>query len=206
MIALVDYGMGNIRSVEKAFEYLGSPVKVTNNPQEIKKADAIVLPGVGAFADCMKNLADQGLDLAIKEQIVAGKPYLGICLGLQILFEKSFEGGVNKGLSVLKGSVRRLPENVKVPHMGWNEVKVEKFTTLFLHIKVPIYTYFVHSYYADAADKDIIGTTNHGIKFCCAVSMDNVYGVQFHPEKSGKVGLQIIKNFTEIVNAYIAGY
>lgn len=203
MIALINYGMGNLRSVEKVLENLKYPVEVTDDPEDVDKAKAVILPGVGSFADCMKYLREKKLDFAISENIKKGKPYLGICLGLQILFEKSFEGGVHKGLEILKGNVRKLPKTVRVPHMGWNKVNTNE-DRLFNGINKPVYAYFVHSYYADT-DENILCTTKYGIDFCSGIVKDKMYGLQFHPEKSGDQGMVILKNFVEIANENISG-
>ena len=199
MIALVDYGSSNIRSVEKGFETLGYTIKVTDDPKDVVNADAVVLPGVGAFADCLNALNEKGLEYAVKKSIISGKPYLGICLGMQILFEKSYELGIHKGFSILKGEVKKLPEDVKVPHMGWNRVKFKNNSPLFKGLGDEIYAYFVHSFYADAESIDEAALTDYGIKFCSAAYQRNIFGVQFHPEKSGEKGLQILKNFAEMV-------
>lgn len=200
MIALVNYGMGNLRSVEKALESLQCQVNVTDKPKDLLDADGIILPGVGSFYDCMNYLREKELDKALLECLNGGKPYLGICLGLQVLFEKSYEGGgTTKGLSYFKGSVRKLPRTVKVPHMGWNLVNPKVWIPLFSGIEEPIYAYFVHSFYADAERDDILCTTDYGIRFCSGVVRYKTYGLQFHPEKSGEKGLQILKNFVELV-------
>lgn len=195
MIAIIDYGMGNLRSVQKAFEYLGYNACVTSNPNEIKDADHVVLPGVGAFCDAIENLNKTGLSKVINEVISTGRPFLGICLGMQLLFEKSYEGGLYKGLGIFKGAIRKLPDDVKVPHMGWNNL-IMKQNPIFDGLDHETYVYFVHSYYADAEySQDVIAEVDYGLKFAVAVAKNNVFGLQFHPEKSGDSGLKILKNF-----------
>jgi len=204
MIAIIDYGVGNLFSVEKAFAALGAEVKITNNPVEIKRAEKLVLPGVGAFGDCMKNLTDSGLIPLIKTEVGVGKPLLGICVGLQILFESSAESPQAVGLGLLKGRVEGInaPE-LKIPHMGWNrlhinEPRLEK--DLFAGVEQDKeYVYFVHSYHAVPRDRSvIIATTNYGGEVTAAVQSGNIMAAQFHPEKSGDVGLHIIGNFCRL--------
>lgn len=200
MIAIIDYGVGNLFSVEKAFLALGADVKVTSNAAEIAKAEKIVLPGVGAFGDCMKNLAATGLIPAIKESINQGIPLLGICVGLQILFEGSEESPDVKGLGILKGYVKKInAPNLKIPHMGWNSLKIAQARQridLYRGLGDKPYVYFVHSYHAVPSDKNIItATTDYGETITAAVAKENVQATQFHPEKSGDVGLHILKNF-----------
>lgn len=200
MIAIIDYGVGNLFSVEKAFLALGADVKVTSNAAEIAKAEKIVLPGVGAFGDCMKNLAATGLIPAIKESINQGIPLLGICVGLQILFEGSEESPDVKGLGILKGYVKKInAPNLKIPHMGWNSLKIAQTRQkidLYKGLSDKPYVYFVHSYHAVPSDKNIItATADYGETITAAVAKENVQATQFHPEKSGDVGLHILKNF-----------
>ena len=204
MIAIIDYGMGNLRSVEKGFQKIGVDVTVTNSPVMVSKADAVVLPGVGAFKDCMRELTNLELIDAVADSIKKGKPYLGICLGLQVLFSESEEFGKCRGLDVLRGSVVKFEftpqKTLKVPHMGWNEIKIQKKNPLFKGIPEKSYFYFVHSYYVVPEDKSIIATTtDYGIEFTSSIWKDNIFAVQFHPEKSQAVGLQVLKNFGEIV-------
>jgi glutamine amidotransferase len=202
MIAIIDYGMGNLRSVEKGFQKVGVDVTVTNRSDIVKKADAVVLPGVGAFKDCMRELTNLELIDAVVDSINQGKPYLGICLGLQVLFSESVEFGKCRGLDVLRGKVVRFEledQTLKVPHMGWNEINIQKKNPLFKGIPDKSYFYFVHSFYVVPEDKAIIAaTTDYGIEFTSAVRKDNIFAVQFHPEKSQSVGLQVLKNFGEI--------
>jgi len=202
MIAIIDYGMGNLRSVEKGFLKVGVDVRVTSKPDIVKKANAVVLPGVGAFKDCMRELADLKLIDAVVNAIKAGKPYLGICLGLQVLFSESEEFGRCGGLDVLRGKVVRFElENhaLKVPHMGWNEIKIQKDDPLFKGIPDKSYFYFVHSFYVVPDDTAIIAsTTDYGIEFTSSIRKENIFAVQFHPEKSQAIGLKVLKNFGEI--------
>ena len=205
MIAIVDYGMGNLRSVHKAVERVGYDAQVTADPQEVLNASKIILPGVGAFRDCMRNLEELRLLEPVIRSIEAGKPFLGICLGLQLLFEKSDEFGTHQGMGVLPGKVTRFADDISdpetdqpypIPHMGWNTMEIKKETPLFDGIENNSFFYFVHSYYALPQDpKDIAATTPYGIEFACAVQRDNIYAVQFHPEKSQEVGLQMLRNF-----------
>ncbi len=199
-IVIVDYQAGNLRSVQKALEHTGAEASITSDPHDIERADALVFPGQGANDSSMRQLKARGLVNPIKDFISSGKPFLGVCLGLQLLLEGSDEG-VEPGLGVLSGRVRRfLPNGLKVPHMGWNEVD--------FHIEHPVlegipngsHFYFVHSYYVDPEDKGVIaGTTTYGIDFCSAVAWDNVIAVQFHPEKSGDIGLRVYSNFVRLV-------
>lgn len=190
MIAIVDYGMGNLRSVSKAFQHIGAEVSVTNSADEILKADALVIPGVGAFGDCIKNLNKLGLISAIKNFFSSGRPYLGLCLGMQILLEASEEAKGVPGLGIFQGAVKRFPESLglKIPHMGWNTVAPDNN-----------YMYFVHSYYVDPKDKSIVaGETEYGIRFCSIIKKDNIWATQFHPEKSQKKGLEFLNKFIEL--------
>jgi glutamine amidotransferase len=200
MIAVIDYGMGNLRSVEKGFLKVGVDAKVVSDPQSVNDADAVVLPGVGAFRDCMRNLDQMKLIEPILKSIRNGKPYLGICLGLQMLFTESEEFGIYKGLDVLKGKVVRFQIDLKVPHMGWNTVKVLRRPPIFDNIDDNSYFYFVHSYYVLPYDDGITaGTTDYGINFTSMVWKDNIVATQFHPEKSQDTGLKILKNFGDFV-------
>jgi len=199
MIAIVDYGMGNLRSVEKGFLKVGADVKVTSDPKEVDNAHAIVLPGVGAFRDCMRNLEEMSLRESIIRAIEKGKPYLGICLGLQILFTVSEEFGMSKGLNIFNGRVVRFPENnLKVPHMGWNTVKIHKRPPILSSIDDESFFYFVHSFYVVSDDKDFIATTtDYGVTFTSMIWRENIFATQFHPEKSQHLGLRILKGFKE---------
>ncbi|MFZ5647617.1 MAG: imidazole glycerol phosphate synthase subunit HisH [Bacillota bacterium] len=200
MIAIIDYGMGNLRSVEKGFEKVGVRVKVVTSPDEVDRADGVVLPGVGAFADAMDNLKKAGMDEAVKKAIGEGRPFLGICLGLQLLFEASEEWGYSRGLGIFPGLVRRLPENLKVPHMGWNQVKFTGDHPIFQGVPDNSSFYFVHSYYVDPEEEKVnAGVTDYGMRFTSAVGYKNVFAIQFHPEKSSALGLRILRNFGGIV-------
>ena len=196
MIALIDYGVGNLYSVEKALNFVGGDVKVTNSAKDLQRAEKIILPGVGAFGDCMKNLEATGLIPIILEQVAQKKFLLGICVGLQILFEGSEESPEVKGLGIFQGKVRKISaENLKIPHMGWNAVNFNE-SKIFSGIKNNSYFYFVHSYHAAPAEKNLISaTTDYGEKITAAVERENIFATQFHPEKSGDVGLKILKNF-----------
>lgn len=205
MIVVVDYGMGNLRSVAKAFEKVGFNIKVSSNPKDIKNAKAIVVPGVGAFGDAVHNLKRFNLFDEIINHIQEGKPYFGICLGLQLLFEYGYEFGEHEGFGVLKGKVVRFEnkEGYKIPHMGWNQVWIKQKEGLFSDIKEGEYFYFVHSYYAKPENKeDIASTTDYITDFCSAIQKDNIWAVQFHPEKSQKAGLKLISNFKNFVDKY----
>ena len=200
MIAIIDYGMGNLRSVEKGFERAGVKAKIARDPEEVDRACGVVLPGVGAFADAMENLKKTGMDLAVERAVDEGRPFLGICLGLQLLFEASEEWGYSEGLGIFKGTVRRLPEGLKVPHMGWNQVSFRGDYPIFEGVPDNSSFYFVHSYYVDPEDDLIkIGLTGYGIEFVSAVGRKNVFAIQFHPEKSSALGLRILRNFGGIV-------
>lgn len=202
MIALVDYGMGNIRSVSKAIEAVGGEVFITQNPEEIRKAKAIVLPGVGAFRDCMSNLTELGILDTVREEILKGKPYLGICLGMQILFTESEEFGVCKGLDLIRGRVTRfkLPQEYKIPHMGWNTVVFKKKSKLLSEISNNSYFYFVHSYYVVPEESNFVGgVTEYGLEFTSMIIYENIFATQFHPEKSQKMGLKLLSNFIQFI-------
>ncbi|MHB0915718.1 MAG: imidazole glycerol phosphate synthase subunit HisH [Thermoleophilia bacterium] len=199
MITIIDYGMGNLRSVEKALEKVGATVKVSRDPDDLKKADRLVLPGVGAFGDAMANLEKRGLVGAIKEEVAAGKPFLGICLGLDLVFEESDEHGLHQGLGLLPGRVELLPTELKVPHIGWNRVRVEKESRLLAGIPDESFFYFVHSYVVvPRRESDILCTTDYGCRFVSAVEHENVAAFQFHPEKSSSLGLTILRNFASL--------
>jgi len=206
MIAIIDYGMGNLRSVQKGFEKVGFEAVVTTEPKTVLAADRIVLPGVGAFRDCIKNLEEGGFIEPILRVIREGRPFLGICLGLQLLFTESEEFGRHKGLNVIPGRVVRFPEGMvegeeelKVPHMGWNQLSMKRRPPAFSGIPDGANFYFVHSYYVQPEDPSVIATTtDYGIEFCSSVWKDNIVATQFHPEKSQERGLAILKNFGEM--------
>ncbi|MEJ2695893.1 MAG: imidazole glycerol phosphate synthase subunit HisH [Candidatus Sulfobium sp.] len=200
MIAIVDYGMGNLRSVEKGFKKVGVDAVVTSDPKVIDNAAAIVLPGVGAFRDCVRNLTDLSLTETIAKSIRKGKPYLGICLGLQVLFSESEEFGTCGGLDIFGGRVVRFRIKEKVPHMGWNNVHVLRRPPIFGEIADDSFFYFVHSFYIVPEDPDIVsGTTDYGVNFTSMIWKENVFATQFHPEKSQGLGLKVLKGFGEFV-------
>ena len=201
MIAIIDYDAGNIRSVEKALISLGQEVKVTGDPEEILRADKVILPGVGAFGDAMANLNRCNLVPVIHEVVKKGTPFLGICLGLQLLFERSDETPGVEGLGILKGEILRIPatEGLKIPHMGWNSLHFENNGRLFKGLPEQSCVYFVHSYYLKAEEEEIVkASTEYGTHIHASVEKGNVFACQFHPEKSGDVGLQILQNFVEL--------
>ncbi|MBU1670896.1 MAG: imidazole glycerol phosphate synthase subunit HisH [Actinobacteria bacterium] len=201
-VGIIDYGMGNIRSVQKGLEKVGVRAELCSDPARLDSYRGLVLPGVGAFGDAMATLRDRGLVEPVLGQIRSGKPFLGICLGMQLLFERSEEHGDFGGLGVIPGTVRRLPDTVKVPHMGWNVLRQVGRQTLFDGIDEGARFYFVHSYYCDPADDSwAIGSTSYGLEFTCAVGRDNVWGLQFHPEKSSLLGLKMLRNFGGMVAA-----
>ncbi|KUK54362.1 MAG: Imidazole glycerol phosphate synthase subunit HisH [Desulfotomaculum sp. 46_296] len=200
VIAIVDYGMGNLRSVQKGFEKAGWEAQIVSDDLSLSKSSGIVLPGVGAFARAVENLKRTGLFEAIISEISAGKPFLGICLGLQLLFEVSEEWGLTDGMGILPGRVKKLPDSIKVPHMGWNQVFFKKESPLMEGITDGSYFYFVHSFYVEAKIPDqIAGITEYGLNFASMVQRDSVFGIQFHPEKSSALGLRILKNFGRLV-------
>ena len=203
MIAIVDYGVGNLFSLESSFKYIGKEAKLTSDPEVIRRAERIILPGVGAFEDAAKKLRQSGLWEVVCEQARSGKALLGICLGMQMLFEKSYEYGEHEGLGLIKGSVRAMrdvvPSELKIPQMGWNSLDfVGEKSKLFKYIKEGDFVYFVHSYHATECDEALIATSEYGVPITAAVARGNVYGTQFHPEKSGEVGLNILRAFCEI--------
>ncbi len=201
MIAILDYDAGNIRSVEKALQHLGEETILTHDFREIQKADKVILPGVGAFGDAMEHLKHYELDRAIKEVIAMDKPFLGICLGLQLLFESSDETPGVEGLGILKGNILRIPEEegLKIPHIGWNSLEFPREGRLFQDLPADPYVYFVHSYYLQAQEPQIVtATCEYGVHIHASVEKNQVIACQFHPEKSGEVGLKILKNFATL--------
>ncbi len=201
MIAVVDYGMGNLRSVQKGLESVGATAVITRDPDEIAKADHLVLPGVGAFPECMKNLTGLGLVEPILDHIGTGRPFLGICLGLQLLFNESEEFGKHEGLKVIPGTVKGFDRgmDLKIPHMGWNEVMFRTDSTMFKGIDDGSYFYFVHSFYVAPDNREhVAAESDYGITFTCAAVHDNVFATQFHPEKSQDLGLRMLKNFSRL--------
>ena len=202
MITIVDYGAGNLQSVEKAFQYIGAPVRLASSGTEIASAEALVLPGVGAFRDAMHSLEAGGMAQPIRDYIASGRPFLGICLGLQLLFEESEEFGHVKGLGAFKGRICRIPaENgLKVPHMGWNSLELKRTDGMFKGLQENPYVYFVHSYYLKAEERQLVSAqTEYGVKIDAAIQRGNAFATQFHPEKSGRVGLQMLRNFMAVV-------
>ncbi len=205
-IAIIDYGMGNLRSVQKGFEKVGFEAVVTADPQVVLEAEKVVLPGVGAFRDCMRNLEQGGFVEPILKVIRDGRPFLGICVGMQLLFTDSVEFGLYQGLNVIPGHVLRFPEGMreggeelKVPHMGWNQLSIKRRPSAFADVEDGANVYFVHSFYAKPDDECVVAaTSSYGIDFCAAVWKDNIVATQFHPEKSQAVGLSILKNFGEM--------
>lgn len=198
-VAVIDYGMGNLRSVEKGFEKMGVDAFVTGDAKEVAAADGVVLPGVGAFADAIAHLRETGLAEAALAAIDSGRPFLGICLGLQLLFERSFENGEHEGLGVFGGNVEKLTGDVKIPHMGWNQLHKRKDLEVMTEVPEGTDFYFVHSYVVKPTQPEVIAvTTDYAGEFVSGVARDNVVAFQFHPEKSGLVGLSILKSFGEI--------
>ena len=201
MIAIIDYGVGNLFSLTCSLNSIGAETVITSDSQAIRKADKLLLPGVGAFEDAIAKLRASGLDQIITREVKNGKPILGICLGMQMLFEKSYEYGVHEGLGLLKGSVApmagKIPETLKIPHIGWNALSIKKEHKLLRYIKDGDFVYFVHSYYATDCEESLLATAEYGAEITAAVALDNVMGCQFHPEKSGNVGLSILRAFCE---------
>ena len=202
MIAIIDYGVGNLFSVQSSFAAIGAEAVVTSDPEVIRAADRILLPGVGAYRDAAQKLRESGMGDLVREQAASGKPVMGICLGMQLLFEKSYEFGEYEGLGLIKGSVRPIrdvaPANYKVPHIGWNALNLQKSHPLLKYVLEGDCVYFVHSYYATDCPDAVIATTEYGAPITAAVAQGNVCGCQFHPEKSGMVGLSILKAFCEL--------
>jgi glutamine amidotransferase len=202
MLAIIDYGVGNLFSLQCSLKKIGVEAVVTKDPETIKNAKRIILPGVGAFGDASKKLYESGLVELITEEANSGKPFLGICLGMQLLFEKGYEYGEHKGLGFLKGNVvsldGKIDKSLQIPHMGWNALDFKKESPLFKYINDGDFVYFVHSYYATDCDDSVIATSEYSIPVTAAVGKGNIFGCQFHPEKSGDVGLNILKAFCEI--------
>ena len=202
MIAIVDYGVGNLFSLEQSFRAIGAEVTVSADPEVLRGADKILLPGVGAFGDAAEKLRATGLDRVVVEEAKKGKPVMGICLGMQLLFEEGHEYGCHKGLGLIPGKVvpiaKVIPEGLKIPHMGWNALEFQKESPLFAHIQNGDCVYFVHSYYAADCEDAVIATAEYGAPLTAAVQKGNVFGCQFHPEKSGTVGLRILRAFAQM--------
>ena len=201
MITIIDYGVGNLFSLRSSLAKIGADTVVSSDPAVLAKADKLILPGVGAFADAAKKLRESGLDTVIRAEAAAGKPIMGICLGMQMLFERSYEYGEHEGLGLLKGSVIPMegviPANLKIPHIGWNALHFRRDSKLFKYIKEGDCVYFVHSYFASDCDDSVIATAEYGAELTAAVERGNIMGCQFHPEKSGDVGLAILRAFCE---------
>ena len=199
MLAIVDYGVGNLFSLRSSFAAIGQEATVTADPDVLRAADKLVLPGVGAFGDAAEKLRQTGLDLVLRQEAAEGKPLLGICLGMQLLFERSLEHGDHPGLGLLRGTVRPISERtgpgLKIPHIGWNALHFVRESPLFASVKEGDHVYFVHSYAAEDCDDSLIAVTEYGAELTAAVGRDNIYGCQFHPEKSGEVGLNILRGF-----------
>jgi len=202
MIAIVDYGVGNLFSLRCSLAKIGAEAVVTGRAEEIKKADKLILPGVGAFGAAVRKLKESGLFDLVREDAFNGKPLMGICLGMQMLFERSFEGGHYEGLSLLRGEVRSIgeviPKDYKIPHIGWNALHIEKDSPLFKYVKEGDHVYFVHSFYAAGCEDSLIATAEYGAPLTACVQKKNVFGCQFHPEKSGEVGLNMLRAFVEL--------
>jgi len=199
MIAIIDYGMGNLCSVQKALERLGAETRITDDPAELAVADKIILPGVGAFGDAMQELKGRGLTGPIRREAASGKPLLGICLGFQVFFERSGESPGIGGLGLFPGEVKRFVTDLKVPHMGWNQLHIKRRAPIFQGIEEGAYVYFVHSYYVEPSDPgDVATTTSYALEFASSVWRGNLFATQFHPEKSQSVGLRILQNFVNL--------
>ena len=195
MIAVIDYGMGNLRSVEKAFQFLGFAAAIVVRPEQAEGATHLVLPGDAAFGDAMRNLVEQGWVDFILKGVGQGKPFLGICVGLQLMFEESEERGKHSGLGMLPGRIVKFPAGERVPQIGWNQIAIKRSVEILDGVPEGSYFYFVHSYYVDAADEDQVATTEYGLDYTSIAARDNAFGVQFHPEKSQQVGLRLLRNF-----------
>lgn len=195
MIAVIDYGMGNLRSVQKALEFVGQEAVVTDDLKVMEKADKLLLPGVGAFGDAINTIRQRCIDKVIYDGVKKDKPFLGICLGMQMIFNKSYEYGEYEGLGLIPGEIRLLPDNVKKPHIGWNNLNIKMRSPLFENVGESPYVYFVHSYYLETDAPVVSATTDYGKEIQVAVQKNNIFALQFHPEKSGDAGLEILKNF-----------
>jgi glutamine amidotransferase len=202
LIAIIDYGMGNIRSVEQALKYIGAEHIVTDDKEEILRSDGVILPGVGVFPKAMEVLEEKDLVCVLKEAGSSGKPLLGICLGMQLLFEKSEELQDCNGLNLLPGVIRKLKVPYKIPHMGWNELKKDGEISLWNGVEDGSFVYYVHSYYADCPNEIVYGASEYGVQVPGFVAKGNIFGAQFHPEKSGEIGMQMLKNFKGVVEAW----
>ncbi len=199
MNIIIDYGLGNLDSVSRAFEMVGVETKISKDKDEINNADSIILPGVGAFRDAINSLENMELIPVIKEHVDKGKFLIGICLGMQLLYEKSYENGEYEGLGLIKGNVEKLDIDLKVPHMGWNNIKFNKKDEILKYINEDDYVYFVHSYYANSSNEELVAYTDYGKIIPSIVRKNNIYGIQFHPEKSSEVGANILKAYGEMI-------
>ena len=198
MIGIVDYHLNNLRSVQKAFEKAGSKAFISDKPEELMRADKIVLPGVGAFGEAMGNIRSLGLEKLLKEHASSGQPLLGICLGMQLLFTRSFELGEYGGLNLVKGDVRQFPPAEKVPHMGWNQIEIVRRSPFLKDVEEKSFVYFVHSYFVEPKENVTLTQTEYGFRFSSIIQQKNIYGIQFHPEKSQTAGLALLRNFSEL--------
>jgi imidazole glycerol-phosphate synthase subunit HisH len=198
-VAIIDYGVGNLRSVEKAFAATGCQAIVSGDEEVLRSAERLVLPGVGAFGACMKALTERGFERLVRERVAEGTPLLGVCVGMQLLFEESDEFGATDGLGLLRGQVKRFAGDLVVPHVGWNQIHQERQNSLFAEIPDQSYFYFVHSYYCEPLDENVVaGKTQYGVNYASVVADKNVCGVQFHPEKSQETGLRLLQNFARL--------
>jgi len=198
VIGIVDYHLNNLRSVQKAFEKVGGQAFISDDPKELRKAEKLVLPGVGAFGQAMENLRTMGLEEILKDHAASARPLLGICLGMQLLFTKSYELGSFEGLGFIEGEVKLFPSTVKVPHMGWNQVEIVRQSPLLKDVEDKSFVYFVHSYYVEPKGNVTLTQTEYGSRFSSIIQQNNIFGIQFHPEKSQRTGLQLLKNFAEL--------
>lgn len=202
MVAIIDYGVGNLFSLKSSFSAIGADAVVTSSKSELERAESIILPGVGAFCDAAKKLKDSGLEDTVISLAKAGKPLMGICLGMQLLFEKSYEYGEHRGLGLIKGEIRPIeavvPKDYKIPHIGWNSLEIKKQTPIFENVKNGEYVYFVHSYYAADCENSVTAVSDYGAPLTASVQAGNIFGCQFHPEKSGETGLKILRSFVAL--------
>lgn len=198
MIGIIDYKLNNLRSVQKAFEKVGASAFISSDPKELSRAEKLVLPGVGAFGKAMENIASLGFEDLIRTHTTSGKPLIGICLGMQLLFTRSSENGMHNGLNLINGEVKLFPATVKIPHIGWNQMEIQQQSKILKSVADKSFVYFVHSYYAEPEEQVTLTTTEYGFHFTSVVQKGNVFGIQFHPEKSQVAGLQMLKNFSEL--------
>lgn len=198
MIGIIDYKLNNLRSVQKAFEKVGAAAFVSSDPRELARAEKLVLPGVGAFGRAMENIKSFDLEEVLRTHVAAGKPLIGICLGMQLLFTRSSENGMHEGLNLIEGEIKLFPNSVKVPHIGWNQVEIRRKSKILTSVVDKSFVYFVHSYYAEPKENVTLTTTEYGLHFASVVQRENIFGIQFHPEKSQIAGLQMLKNFSAL--------